>query len=200
MIADWGILMSPAAPPDSCRNALRRFGRNRRASAAVEFALVAPLFFALLFAIIETALMFFASQVLETITQNGARMISTGQAQTGQVSSCQVAGVPTACTQASFKNYICSQIPALFNCTNLYVDVESYPAFSSISLSTQIDASNNFISNNMQYNPGGSGAIVVVRLFYPWQLFVTGLGYNISNLSSNQRLLVATAAFQNEPY
>jgi Flp pilus assembly protein TadG len=31
-------------------------------SAAVEFALVAPVFFALLFAIIETAIMFFASQ------------------------------------------------------------------------------------------------------------------------------------------
>jgi Flp pilus assembly protein TadG len=144
--------------------------------------------------------MFFASQVMETITQDGARMISTGQAQSGQVSSCKVAGVSTPCTQASFKNYVCSQIPALFDCNNLYVDVESYPAFSNISLSNQIDASNNFISNNMQYNPGGSGDIVVVRLFYPWQLFVTGLGYNISNLTGNQRLLVATAAFQNEPY
>jgi Flp pilus assembly protein TadG len=200
MIADWGLPMSSAAPTDFRRNILRRFGRSHRASAAVEFALVAPVFFALLFAIIETALMFFASQVLETITQNGARMISTGQAQTGQVASCAVAGVSTPCTQASFKTYICSQIPALFSCTNLYVDVESYPAFSSINLSSQIDASNNFISNNMQYNPGSSGQIVVVRLFYPWQLFVTGLGYNISNLSSNQRLLVATAAFQNEPY
>jgi hypothetical protein len=39
-----------------------------------------------------------------------------------------------------------------------------------------------------------------VRLFYPWQLFVTGLGYNISNMTGNQRLLVATAAFRNEPY
>jgi Flp pilus assembly protein TadG len=192
--------MSSAAPTNFRRNVLRRFGRSRRAAAAVEFALVAPLFIALLFAIIETALMFFASQVLETITQDGARMISTGQAQTGQVASCQVAGVATPCTQASFKTYICSQIPALFSCTNLYVDVESYPAFSNINLSSQIDVSNNFISNNMQYNPGGSGDIVVVRLFYPWQLFVTGLGYNISNLSGNQRLLVATAAFQNEPY
>ena len=44
---------------------LRRFRRNRGGSAVVEFALVAPMFFALLFAIIETALMFFASQVLE---------------------------------------------------------------------------------------------------------------------------------------
>jgi Flp pilus assembly protein TadG len=48
------------------RNALRRFHRNRRGVAAVEFALVAPLFFGLLFAIIEIGLMFFASQVLET--------------------------------------------------------------------------------------------------------------------------------------
>ena len=38
------------------RKALCRFRRNHRGSAAVEFALVAPVFFALLFAIIETAL------------------------------------------------------------------------------------------------------------------------------------------------
>lgn len=73
---------SPAASKASLRNVLRRFRRSRRGSAAVEFALVAPVFFALLFAIIETALVFFASQVLETVTQNSARMIMTGQAQT----------------------------------------------------------------------------------------------------------------------
>ena len=55
------------------RNALRRFHRNRRGVAAVEFALVAPLFFGLLFAIIEIAMMFFASQVLETVTIRRAR-------------------------------------------------------------------------------------------------------------------------------
>src|SRR4030081_1217221 len=109
-------MSSPAAPTASVRNALRRFRRNRRGSAAVEFALVAPVFFALLFAIIETAIVFFASQVLETITQNSARMILTGQAQTA------------AYTQAQFQTYVCSQIPALFTCANVYVDVESYSA------------------------------------------------------------------------
>ena len=178
---------SPAASTAPAGNILRRFRRNRRGSAAVEFALVAPVFFALLFAIIETAIMFFASQVLETITQNSARMILTGQAQTA------------AYTQAQFKAYVCSQIPALVNCSSVYVDVESYPAFGSVTINSQIDAGKNFI-NNMQYNPGGPGDIVVVRVFYPWQLFVTGLGYNISNLAGNQRLLVATAAFRNEPY
>jgi hypothetical protein len=125
--------------------------------------------------------------VLETITQNSARMILTGQAQTASY------------TQSQFKTYVCGQIPALFNCTSLYVDVESYNSFSAISINSQIDGSGNFI-NNMQYNPGGPGDIVVVKLFYQWPIFVTGLGYNITNMSGNQRLLVATAAFQNEPY
>ena len=179
---------SPAASSASVRNILRRFRRNRRGSAAVEFALVAPLFFALLFAILETAIVFFAGQVLETITQNSARMILTGQAQTASY------------TQAQFKTYVCGQIPALFTCSNIYVDVQSYGnSFAGVTINSQIDASNNFV-NNMQYNPGTAGQIVVVRLFYQWPLFVTGLGYNISNLTGSKRLLTATAAFQNEPY
>ena len=62
--------------------ALRRFRRNRHGSAAVEFAMIAPMFIALLFAILESAMVFFASQVLETVTQDSARMIMTGQEQT----------------------------------------------------------------------------------------------------------------------
>ena len=52
----------------------------------------------------------------------------------------------------------------------------------------------------LKFNPGGSCSVVTVTLYYQWQMFVTGLGYNISNLSGNVRLLSATAAFRNEPY
>jgi Flp pilus assembly protein TadG len=183
---------SPVASRASVRNLLRRFRRDRRGSLAVEFALVAPVFFALLFAIIETAIVFFAGQVLETVTQTSARQIMTGQAQNA------------ALTQAQFKTQVVcpagSLASMLFDCVNgIYIDVESYPAFTSVTINSQIDGSNNFI-NNMQYSPGGPGDIVVVRMFYQWPLFVTGLGYNISNLSGSKRLLVATAAFKNEPY
>jgi Flp pilus assembly protein TadG len=185
--ADRGFSMpSSTVPKATLRSVVRRFRRNRRGSAAVEFALVAPVFFALLFAIIETAIMFFASQVLETITQNSARQILTGQAQTA------------AYTQAQFQTYVCSQIPALFTCANIYVDVESFNTFTSATISSHVDGSCNFI--NMQYNPGGPGDTVVVQLFYQWPLFVTGLGYNITNCGSSKRLLIATAAFKNEPY
>src|ERR1700730_12075626 len=109
-------MSSPAASTASVRKALRRFHRNRRGSAAVEFALVAPVFFALLFAIIETANVFFAGQVLETITQTSGRYdnLKTDQA--------------ASLTAWQFKTYVCNQIPSLFTCANLYVDVQSYGA------------------------------------------------------------------------
>jgi Flp pilus assembly protein TadG len=181
-------MSSPAGSTAALRKALRRFRRNRRGSAAVEFALVAPVFFALLFAIIETAIVFFAGQVLETVTQDSARFIMTGQAQTGGYS------------QSQFKTYVCGKISVLFDCVNgVYVDVQSYPAFSGVSINDPIDGSKNFVPPN-NYSPGGPGDIVVVRLFYQWPLVVTGLGYNIANLSGSKRLLTATAAFRNEPY
>jgi Flp pilus assembly protein TadG len=187
----------PFASITSFCTLLRRFRRNREGSAAVEFMLVAPLFFALLFAVIEVAIMFFASQVLETVAQQSARQILTGQAQSANM------------TQAQFKTYVCGQIPAILTCNNITVDVQNYSSFQNITLATPIDANGNFV-NNSGYNPGGSSAcsgnsgcsnsIVVVRLYYPWQLFVTGLGFNITNMAGNQRLLMATAVFRDEPY
>jgi Flp pilus assembly protein TadG len=178
-------MSSPAAPAG---NILHRFRRNHRGSAAVEFALVAPIFFGLLFAIIELALVFFAGQILETATQDSARMIMTGQAQMA------------AFSQAQFKNLVCSKIVVMFDCVNgVSIDVQSYTAFGSVNIADPIDAGKNFVAPN-NYQPGGPGDIVVVRIFYQWPLLVTGLGFNVANLTGSKRLLTATAAFQNEPY
>ena len=178
--------MPPPTVPT--RSLLRRFRRNRNGSAAVEFALVAPLFFGLLFAIIEMAMVFFASQVLETVTQDSARLIMTGQAQSASF------------TQAQFKNAVCAKLTVMFDCVNgVSIDVQSYTAFSSVNIADPIDAGKNFVPPN-NYLPGGAGDIVVVRLFYKWPLYVTGFGFNMANLGSKERLLTATAAFQNEPF
>lgn len=165
-----------------------RFRGNQRGSTAVEFALVAPLFFALLFAIIETGMVFLASQSLETAVQDSARAIMTGKAQTANL------------TKETFKTkVVCANVNALFDCENgVYVDVQSYPSgFGSFTISDPMTGED---FNNTKYNAGGPGSIVVVRLFYQWPLFVTGLGYNLANLGGGKRLLSATAAFKNEPY
>jgi Flp pilus assembly protein TadG len=171
----------------TARALCRRFRRNRMGSAVVEFALIAPVFCALLFAILETGIIFFADQYLETLTQDGARMILTGQAQNGNY------------TQAQFHNYICNQVAALFSCNSIYVNVQSFSSFQNLTATCPI-SNGVFASNNMLYSPGGPGDVVIVQLFYQWPQIVTGLGYNITNLNGNYRLLCATAAFRNEPY
>jgi len=56
----------------------RRMVRQEDGAAAVEFALVAAPFLAMVFAIIETAIVFFAGQALETAAADGSRLIMTG--------------------------------------------------------------------------------------------------------------------------
>jgi Flp pilus assembly pilin Flp len=183
--------MSSPAAPGSFRTALHSFRRNRRGSAAIEFALVAPVFFALLFAILETAIVFFAGQVLETVTQDSARKIMTGQAQTAKYTKAEFTETVVCPTGALAK--------VLFNCDNLFIEAKSYPTFPDVTITEPIDGAKNFIPPT-DYCPGDGGDIVVVRMFYQWPLFVTGLGYNISNLAGSKRLLSATTAFRNEPF
>jgi Flp pilus assembly protein TadG len=182
---------SSAVATISVGTAIRRFRRNRRGSAAVEFALIAPVFFALLFAIIETGLMFFASQLLETGTQDSARLMYTHQA------------YDTGMDETAFKTDLCGRISALFNCTgnlaNLNVDVKYYAPGTAIDLTDPIVAGSLSGTFTYQAPPPGSANTVVVRVYYQWPLYVTGLGYNIANLNGGKRLLAATAAFHVEP-
>ena len=64
------------------RASIGKLARRNDGAAAVEFALVAAPFLALVFAIMETAIVFFAGQALETAVADTSRLIMTGQAQT----------------------------------------------------------------------------------------------------------------------
>lgn len=174
---------------------LRGFSRNRGGSAAVEFALIAPLFFALIFAIIETALVFFAGQMLETGTQDTARMLFTNQ---GQNSGWSL-------DPKKFKDDLCSRVSVLLDCDSLAFDVRSYPAGTPADLSSPINAQGQFDPTVLSYSlpPSNSPNLVVVRTFYQWPLFVTGLGYNLADIgrgtNNSKKLLTATSAFRVEP-
>ena len=55
------------------------------------------------------------------------------------------------------------------------------------------------VTNTWQYSPGTTGQVVVVRVMYQWPVFGGPLGFNLSNLPNGNRLIMAAAAFQNEP-
>jgi Flp pilus assembly protein TadG len=170
------------------RGTVRRLVRQQDGAAAVEFGLIAAPFLALVFAIMETAIVFFAGQALETAVADSSRLILTGQAQSQGFDA------------GAFKNAACAKIYGLFNCqSGVYVDVNTFSSFSSVTMPSPVDAQGNF-QNNFSYNPGGPGDIVVVRLFYQYPVYVSLLGFGLSNVSGGKRLLAATAAFRNEPY
>jgi Flp pilus assembly protein TadG len=167
---------------------VRRFARGEDGIAAVEFGIVAAPFLALMFAIMETAIVFFASQTLETAVADSARLIMTGQAQSSSF------------TEAQFKSAVCGKILGLFDCANgIKIDVKTYSNFSSISTAKPIDANGNLMTN-FGYTPGAPGDIVVVRLMYEWPIYVSLLGFSLNDMAGNKRLIIATAAFRNEPY
>src|ERR1700759_1940255 len=112
----------------SAVRALDRLLRREDGAAAVEFGLVAAPFLALTFAIMETAIIFFSGQALETAVADSARLIMTGQAQTAGYS------------QSQFKSAVCAKIFGLFDCQNgVYVDVKPYTSFGSVSMSNPVD-------------------------------------------------------------
>ncbi len=185
-------LARSAAP----RRSARAFFRSRQGATAVEFALVAAPFLALLVAIFQSALVFFAQRMLDEATEEASRYIMTGQAQTANM------------TKTQFANYLCTSsntatlVSALFNCNNIMVNVQNYNSFASANTTSPTLTFNaqGQVTNAWSYNTGNPGDIVVVQVMYQWPIVLGPLGMNLSNLSNGNRLIVSTAAFKNEPY
>ena len=156
----------------------------------MEFALVATPLAALMVAILQTSLTFFAQQNLESVAEKAVRQLVTGQAQKANT------------TQAQFKTLVCSKLPIFMKCANVYVDVQSATSFSNANTAppTLTYDSNGAVTNAWVYSPQGAGAINVVRIMYAWQVGAGPLGFDISTMSSQRRLLVATSVFKTEPY
>src|SRR6476620_11292241 len=140
---------------------VRRFVRQQDGSAAVEFSMVAIPFLGLTFAILETALVFFAGQTLETAVTDSARLIMTGQAQ------------DKAWTKDDFKTEVCSRIHGLFDCTGgVYVDVKTFDNFASINNDLPV-TDGKIDESKLNFSPGAPGQIEVVTLYYQWPVYVS---------------------------
>ena len=107
-----------------------RFCRDERGMTAVEFAIVSPIFFFLLFVIAETALVFIAEQVMDNAVFETARMIRTGQAQTGTWNTDPDA-TPAAMTPAEFEAAVCARMSVFVDCASstFYLHVKSFPTY-----------------------------------------------------------------------
>ncbi len=175
---------------------LRRMLRNMRArsrsgSAAIEFAIIAPVLFLFLFGTIETGVIYFFGTTLQNATDDAARLVRTGEA----------AGF----TVSQFKTQICSEMSGFVSSgqcsSNLQVDVRQYSDFSTASYPSVTNANGSLNSAAMTY-PGALAPceVVLVRAFYPWSIMTPLMQPLLQNMPNGQYLMTAAAAFRSEPY
>jgi len=172
------------------RKLVAAFLKDTTGANAVEFAIIAAPFLALSVGIIQIFLVFFGQQLLEQVVIQSGRQIMTGQV--------QLAGM----SQTQFANLVCAQVRIIFNCNNLMISVQTYPDWASASTASPtltFDSHGN-VTNGWPFNPGTAGSKVVLEVMYQWPVFSGPLGFTLANLPNGNRLLMASAAFQNEPY
>ncbi len=167
---------------------ISRFCGARQGATAVEFALIAPAFFALLIAIFQTAIFLFAQMALQNAAGEAGRYFMTGQAQNG------------GWTASTIQTKVCPIIQALMTCGNVIVVVQNYSSFAAANTSAPQLYSNGQPVTSFAFDPGTPGEVMVVQLVYQWSVVGGPLGFVLSNLPNSMAEIMGVAAFRVEPY
>ena len=177
------------------------FRRDERGVTAIEFGILALPFFTIIAAILETTLIFFASQILDSAVQDAGRLIRTGQMQTGTAANNTLDG---------FRTKICNGLYNMMTCANVKVKVSVVANFGSATVSYPIQTGTSCTTTNgvktcnwtivEGYQPGIGGDIVLVQAYYKWPTIVRLPGFNLQDQVDGTRLLGAVRVFRNEPF
>lgn len=164
-----------------------RFRRSENGNVAVEFAMLAIPFFILIFAVIETCVVYFATSNLDSAVAGAGRLIRIGTVQAGGM------------TEEQFKDEVCSRLHVISNCSStLKLDVRNFSNFGGITFPPLVDENGNIVEDTV-FQPGGAGDIVVVRVYYSWGVLSPSF-IGLSNLDGGGRLIASSVAFRNEPF
>ena len=169
--------------------AIARLRRDERGVAAVEFALVAPAFFFLMFVIAEMAMVFIAEQVMDNAVFETARLIRTGQVQ-------------GTWSDSDFEDAVCDRMSVFVDCSGtFFLEVKSYDTFAELDLESPVEDDGSFEEPG-GFDFGEPSSIIVVRAYYQWPTSTipfTNLSLATPGMSG-KRLIGSFAAFRNEPY
>lgn len=180
--------------------------RDEKGAVAIEFGILAVPFFALIFAIIETSMTFFAQQVLESALQDSIREIRTGQSQTG-----------TPWTATQFRTEICDHSFGFFNCTGanadrLWIKVTPVSSFSAAPNQIQNPVNPSCTMASLDpatecnwraaetYDDGTGSSVIIAQAYYRWPTIINVPWFSFANQAGNNRLLGAVRVFKNEPF
>lgn len=167
-------------------SSLARFRRHESGAITIEFVLVAPIFLFLIFAILETSILYVVATVMEGEVSLAARTIRTGQNQ-------QEADPETA-----FRKTLCSNLDNVLNCDAVVIDVRTFDDFDEMEFVDFMDDEGNAAGN--LFAPGTADEIVLVRIAYVYNIVTPYLAEILPPVGSDTVMLYSGAAFKNEPF
>lgn len=168
---------------------IKRVGRAKSGATALEFTLIAPVFFLMIFAIIEGGAIYISEATLQYGTYDMGRMIRTGQIDLQQINS------------TGFRNKLCDKIAPFLACNaNLQVDVRHFNEFSAVTFVNPLNNKQLDPAYSPQFDIGSACDVVLVRTFYKWKVNTPLVAPFLSNMTDDYRLVAAASAFRNEPY
>lgn len=170
---------------------LRRYMRDRKGVAAIEFAMLAFPFFLLLFAILESCIAFAAQQLVANATDDIARQVRTGQLKQSDL------------VDGKLQTIICDRISLLMSagCPGLEVDLGSYASFDEAAkVKIKWKSNGDIDTSGFRIDPGGPLSPVMLRVFYRWPVITDIMRKRMSNLPDGKALLFAANTWRNEPF
>lgn len=156
----------------------RRFKLSERGATAIEFAIIGPVFFALVGATMETAVIYFAGQTLDSGVQESSRLIRTGQA--GGMSPDE------------FRGELCGRLYGMFDCEKIHLTIAPLDAFGDYEPAdpTAPESPPDF---------GARSDVMVYEAHYLWPAILNIPGL-MTGVEDGGRRLSATRVFRNEPF
>src|SRR5262249_7840007 len=154
--------------------------RDQAGVSLIEFSLIALPLSILLYGTFEIGFVYWANQELEHAATYGARLVRTGQVQSGGLDRTQLT------------SQICSQTAVLVGCASkLRLDVRSAKPLDAITPPVPLNAGGALKDPaEFSFDPGQANDVVLVTAFYNWPPLLKPSGY----------LLRAALAVRNEPF
>lgn len=167
---------------------------NQRGTAAIEFAIVAPIFLALIFSVIEAGYFYFVDSATTEATAKASRLIRTGQAQNGV-------------DPDAFFDEICKVVSTFGDCNErLTVDVARFDDFGELAADLSSVACRDSADPSIagaQFSAADYGQqrdIVRVRVCFLHKSVNPALGLRLEKNADGFREMVSVAVFRNEPF
>lgn len=163
--------------------------KRKEGTTAVEFALVGIPFVLMVVGTIEMSLMFTAQAVLHESTTTAARLIRTGQIQTGQMGDGETA----------FRDAVCDFAALMIPCGRIQFQVMQIGQFGDADEVPPAEFDEDGNLEDQGFDPGSVSEVVMIRVVYNYPV-ITPFMQPILGETGGHRQMISTIILQNEPY